>query len=107
MALHNIHFTYPGHQPNTTGILGGLHLKIMPPRKRHSWEPKKEKDTLLDLDVKIRDALIKSRDRCFGEDWWPRQGSDDESLLIAYGLSEFIQGILDEEERFKRDWEKR
>jgi len=68
---------------------------------------KRQKDPLLELDNKIREALTKNRDRCFGEDWWPRVGSDDEALLITYGLTEFPQGVLEEEDRFKKDWEER
>jgi hypothetical protein len=65
---------------------------------------KREKDPLLDLDTKVRAALTTHRDRCFKDDWWPRQGSEDEALLITYGLGEFTQGILEEEDRFIKDW---
>jgi len=76
---------------------------VMPPRRRGRAYAK-EKDPLLDLDTKVRAALTSHRDRCFKDDYWPRQGSEDEALLITYGLTEFPQGILEEEERFKKDW---
>ena len=68
---------------------------------------KRERDPLLDLDSKVRDALAKNRDRYFKDDWRPRVGSEDEALLITYGMTEFIQGIVEEEDRFKKSWEER
>ena len=81
----------------------------MPVRRRQSRYKigRKEKDPLLDLDTKIRVALTTHRDRCFKDDCWPRQGSEDEALLITYGLTEFIQGIVEEEDRMKKSWEER
>jgi len=76
----------------------------MPVRRYRQRAYAKEKDPLLDLDTKIRAALLRDRDRCFKDDWWPRQGSEDEALLITYGMTEFIQGIVEEEDRFKKDW---
>lgn len=93
-----------GHQPNTAQILN----KIMPPRHRKpSYKKYEQKDPLLDLDTKIRASLTNYRDKCYSDDWWPRQGSEDEALLVTYGLTEFTQGIVEEEERFRRDWEGR
>jgi hypothetical protein len=79
----------------------------MPVRRHRGRAYVKEKDALLDLDTKVRAALTSHRDRCFKDDWWPRVGSEDEVLLITYGLTEFPQGILEEEDRFKKSWEER
>ena len=100
--------TYSGHQPNTAGILGHMLGGIMPPKRRQKGFHRYEQiDPLFDLDSKIRKALIQYRNNCFGEDHWPKQGSEDYALLITYGLDEFIQGTIDEEDRFKKDWEGR
>jgi hypothetical protein len=79
----------------------------MPPRRRYKWQKAEPKDALLDLDTKVRAALTTHRDRCFKDDWWPRQGSEDEALLITYGMTEFVQGIVEEEDRMKKSWEER
>lgn len=77
-------------------------------RKSSLWrQTSKERDPLLDLDTKIRLSLSNYRDKLYIDDWMPRQGSEDYALLITYGLEEFVQGIMEEEERFRKDWEGR
>lgn len=82
-------------------------MPITSTRRGGRYQRRQPKDALLNLDSKIRTALTTNRDRCFKDDWWPRVGSDDEALLITYGMTEFVQGIVEEEDRMKHSWEER
>lgn len=85
-------------------ITATSHFLFHQRKKRYDQQPKKEKDAFLDLDTKIRHSLSTYRDKFYIDDWMPRQGSEDYALLITYGLEEFVQGIMEEEEKMAKTW---
>ena len=78
--------------------------KQMSPRRRSK---KPQVSSLSDFDHQLREKLSLYRDKFFQEDWWPRQGSEDDALLKTLGMEEFIQGLVEEEDLFKEDWNRR
>lgn len=99
----------PNIHPNTVKILKNAFARsiyisnLMPPRKLKRAQIL----SLSDFDHQLREKLSLYRDKFFQEDWWPRMGSEDDALLRTLGMEEFVQGLVEEEDLFKEDWERR
>ena len=68
-------------------------------------KPKIEESPLIIFDRKLREGLLKDFKKAYQEDWWPREGSEAETLMLTFGAGEFLQGVIEEEDFFRRDWE--
>jgi len=72
---------------------------------RRGKTSKIKEDPLLVFDRALRDGLLQNFKKVYQEDWWPRQGSEAEALMLTFGTGEFLQGVIEEEDCFRREWE--